>query len=121
MNATPPNREQSTYWNEQAGPRWVALEDQLNTQLEPFGIAVANELGLGPGDRVLDVGCGGGATSRMLAERVRPGNVVGIDISAPMIARARERGAGLENLRFEKSDAQSFAFAANSYDTIFSR
>ncbi len=56
----------------------------------------------------------------MLAERVRPGQVVGIDISAPLLARARQRGEGIDNLRFELADAQTFAFSGASYDTIFS-
>ena len=119
--ASAPNADQATYWNEQGGPRWVAMESALDAQLEPFGVAVATKLGLAAGERVLDVGCGGGATSLMLAERVRPGQVVGVDISAPLLARARQRAAGIANLRFEDADAQSFAFPAGSYDAIFSR
>jgi SAM-dependent methyltransferase len=97
------------------------MERDLNAVLEPFGIAVASKLGLVSGERVIDVGCGAGATSRMLAERVRPGQVVGIDISGPLLERARQRGEGIENLRFENADAQTFAFPAASYDTVFSR
>ena len=113
-NDTQPNREQASYWNEQGGPRWVAMQRDLDAQLEPFGIVVADKLGLVSGERVLDVGCGAGATSLMLAERVRPGQVVGIDISGPLLARARERGATIENLRFEHADAQTFAFSGRS-------
>jgi SAM-dependent methyltransferase len=121
MNDPQPNRDQATYWNEQGGPRWVAMERDLDAELEPFGIVVASKLGLVSGERVLDVGCGAGATSRMLAERVRPGQVVGIDISGPLLERARQRGEGIENLRFENADAQTFVFPAASYDTVFSR
>lgn len=113
--------DQATYWNEQGGPRWVAMQRDLDAQLEPYGIAVANRLGLAPGERVLDVGCGAGATSLWLAERVRPGQVLGIDISAPLLARARERAEGIANLRFEHADAQTFAFPAGSHDAVFSR
>jgi len=97
------------------------MQRDLDAQLEPFGVAVVSKLGLVSGERVLDVGCGAGATSLMLAERVRPGPVVGIDISAPLLERARQRGEGIENLRFENADAQTFAFSAESYDTVFSR
>jgi len=121
MDDTHPNRDQANYWNDQGGPRWVANQRELDAELEPLGIAVADELGLVSGERVLDVGCGAGATSLMLAERVRPGQVVGIDISDPLIARARQRGAAIENLRFERADAQTFAFSEGSYDTLFSR
>ena len=100
MNDTQPNRDQARYWNEQAGPRWVAMERDLDAQLEPFGIAVMGRIGLFSDQRVLEVGCGAGATSVALAERVQPGQVVGIDISGPLVARARQRGEGIENLRF---------------------
>jgi SAM-dependent methyltransferase len=115
------NRDQAAYWNERAGARWVANQRDLDAQLEPFGIVVMARLALGSGDRVLDVGCGAGATSLMLSERVRPGLVVGLDISAPMLARARERGAAIDNLRFEQADAQTFAFSGPPYDALFSR
>src|SRR5690349_18215347 len=91
-NDAQPNREQASYWNEQAGPRWLASQRDLDAQLEPYGVELASKLGVSVGERVLDVGCGAGATSLMLAERVRPGQVVGIDISLPLLARARERG-----------------------------
>ena len=115
------NQDQATYWNEQGGARWVALERDLDAQLEPYGSAVASILGLASGDRVLDVGCGAGATSLMLAMRVRPGQVLGVDISAPLLERARQRAEGIENLRFEDADAQTFTFAAGSHDVVFSR
>jgi SAM-dependent methyltransferase len=118
---TQPNEAQARYWNEQAGPTWVAMQRDLDAELEPFGVALLAKLGLGAGECVLDVGCGAGATSLMLAERTRPGQVLGVDICAPLLARARERAVTVENLRFEQADAQTFAFAAASFDSIFSR
>jgi SAM-dependent methyltransferase len=76
------------------------------------------------GRRVLDVGCGCGATSLALAAAVGPsGGVLGVDISAPMLARARERAAvaGVAHARFEAADAQTHAFPPASFDTLFSR
>jgi SAM-dependent methyltransferase len=121
MNDSQPNHEQATFWNEQGGPRWVEMGRQLDAQLEPFGLEVARRLGLAAGERVLDVGCGAGATSLMLAERVKQGQVVGVDISAPLVERARARGKGVENVRFELADAQTFAFTGEPYDVVFSR
>src|SRR5262245_36204077 len=99
MSDPDPNREQAEYWNDHAGPKWVAMQEQLDAQLEPLGLAVAEQLGPRPGERVLDVGCGAGATSLALAARVAPGEVVGVDLSAPLLARARARAAGVANVR----------------------
>lgn len=116
-----PNREQAVYWNEQAGPKWVALQEQLDAQLEPSGRVVMDALELGAGMRVLDVGCGAGATSLALAERVAPGEVVGLDISAPLLERARARATRAASLRFEQADAQTFPFGDPTFDAVFSR
>ncbi len=121
MDSDEPNREQAIYWDEQAGPRWVAAERHMDAQLEPLGVAAMDALGLAPGERVLDVGCGAGATSLAIAERVRPGEVVGLDISGSLLARARERAAGIDSVRFERGDAQTFAFEGRTFDAIFSR
>jgi SAM-dependent methyltransferase len=77
-----------------------------------------------PGERVLDVGCGCGATSRALAALVGPtGSVHGVDISAPLRARATAlaREAGLANVRFTNADAQTHSFEPGSVDVVFSR
>jgi SAM-dependent methyltransferase len=121
QNETSPNRDQASYWNDRAGPCWVAMEQNLDAQLAPFGIAVMDRLALARGERALDVGCGAGATSLALAERVAPGQVVGVDISAPLLERARQRAAAVPNLSFELADAQTFAFPPGVYDVIFSR
>lgn len=122
--ATGPNAEQVAYWNQQAGPKWVAYEAMLDEQIEPIGRAVMDRAGVAPGEDVLDVGCGCGQTALQLAERVgASGSVTGIDISAPMLARARERAAqrGLRNLRFVEADAQQTRLGEGVFDLVFSR
>jgi SAM-dependent methyltransferase len=124
MEATGPNAEQIEYWNEKAAPTWVGQNERLDAMLAPFGLAVMERARPAAGERVLDVGCGVGQTSLQLAARVGPtGSVLGVDISTPMLARARERARaeGVSNLRFENADAQTFAFTPSSVDLIFSR
>jgi SAM-dependent methyltransferase len=72
---------------------------------------------------VLDVGCGAGQTSCEAARAAAPGQVLGIDLSAPLLERARERTAaeGLENLTFVLGDAQVHPFAPGHYDVAISR
>jgi SAM-dependent methyltransferase len=119
-----PNEEQIRYWNEQAGARWVAFSDQLDFQLGPFGRTAMDRARLEPGARVLDVGCGCGVTTIELAHRVGPnGHVVGLDVSGPMLERARARAAaaGLANVAFEQADAQSYSPRHARFDRVFSR
>lgn len=123
LAAQGPNAEQITYWNE-TGTKWVQLHDLLDAQLQSLGRRTMDAAGLGTGQRVLDVGCGCGATSLDLARRVGPtGTVTGIDISSVMLGRARARAteAGAANLHFENADAQTHAFAPASFERVFSR
>jgi SAM-dependent methyltransferase len=120
----PSNAQQAEYWNEVAGPRWVDLQERLDAQLGPLGEAMLVRATLAPGDRVLDVGCGCGASSLQAAERVAPGgSVVGLDLSAPMLRRARERAsaAGVASLVFERADVQTRAFSSGSAEVVISR
>ena len=122
--AAGPNAEQIAYWNQQAGPKWVAYERMLDEQIAPIGLAGMDRARVAPGENVLDVGCGCGQTSLQLAERVGArGSVTGVDISAPMLARARERAGelGLRNLRFLEADVQEAKLGEQAFDLVFSR
>jgi SAM-dependent methyltransferase len=118
-----PNAEQATYWNETGGPTWVALQERIDAQIAPIGLEAIERAAPRPGERCLDVGCGCGETSIQLAERVGPkGQVLGVDLSGPMLERARERAAE-KNVpaEFERADAQIHVFAPGRFDLVFSR
>lgn len=74
-------------------------------------------------DRVLDIGCGAGQTTREAGLVAIEGGVVGVDTSAEMLEIARRRcaEAGLRNVGFELGDAQSHSFPAASFDLCISR
>lgn len=117
-----PNAGQIAYWNEVAGSTWVEAQDPLDRQLAPLGAAAMAALRPAAGERILDVGCGAGATSLALAQAVGPqGSVIGLDISAPLLAQARRRAGEAANLAFLEADAQSYPFEAGSFDAVFSR
>jgi SAM-dependent methyltransferase len=124
LAATGPNAEQITFWNETAAPRWLNGQQALDTQLAPLGREALERARLVAGERVLDVGCGCGHTTLELAARVGPrGAVTGIDISAPLLARARARvqAAGLANVKLLNADAQVTPLGENAFDLVFSR
>lgn len=76
-----------------------------------------------PGEAALDVGCGCGATVLELTRRVGPsGRVHGVDISAQMLGRARERVAagGFANVALTLADAAAHAFPPRGFDLVFS-
>lgn len=117
-----PNAEQIEYWNEQAGPRWVALQEGTDAMLEPLGREALDVAAPAPGESALDVGCGCGQTVLELAERVgASGRVLGLDPSATMLDRARGRAGALAQVRFEVGDAQTHAFGDERFDLVFSR
>jgi len=124
MATTQTNDEQIAYWNEKAGPKWVGMQERLDAQLERFNDAVFERAGLRPGDHVLDIGCGCGATTLAAAQRVSPGGAAtGADISRPMLERARQRAreAGIGNVNFIEADAQTYAFPQAAFDAVISR
>ena len=79
--------------------------------------------GIGGTSRVLDVGCGNGKLTRLAARRARRGQVTGLDLSGPMLARARARAAeeGIGNVTFEQGDAQVYPLAPGGFDVAVSR
>ncbi|MBV8450333.1 MAG: class I SAM-dependent methyltransferase [Hyphomicrobiales bacterium] len=118
------NAAQIEHWNGPAGETWVKLQTRLDAQLAPLGHLAMDGAGLRPGESVLDVGCGTGATTLELSRRVSPnGKVVGIDISRPMLSFARQRleAAGFPQTRFEEGDAQTRRLSEGGFDLVFSR
>src|ERR1700730_6773734 len=90
-----PNAGQAQYWNSPATAPWVTLQDLLDALFAQLARAALDPAQPLPGEHVLDVGCGCGATVLELARRVgATGHVTGVDISAPMLARAQSRVNG---------------------------
>ena len=117
------NEAQIAEWNGILGQRWVAFQPQLDRMIEAFGAAALRAAAAQPGERVLDIGCGCGSSSLALAQAVGPqGRVLGVDISQPMLAVARQRSAsaGAGSLSFCEADASAIDLPAGQ-DLLFSR
>ncbi|RQX15719.1 SAM-dependent methyltransferase [Micromonospora ureilytica] len=78
---------------------------------------------VGPRDRVLDIGCGTGQSTREAARAATAGSAVGVDLAAPMLERARQLSddQGLTNITYQQADAQVHRFPPTYYDVCISR
>jgi SAM-dependent methyltransferase len=116
------NAAQAELWNGDLGRKWAEEQDDLDKMLAPLGMGGIAKANFAPGENVVDIGCGCGATSLAIAEKVRPGGrVLGVDISAPMLERAQSRAGAIANATFTLADASIYKFAPSSADVIFSR
>src|SRR3954452_2790891 len=118
--------EQNAYqvadWNGQSGERWVANQARLDAILAGFGQAAIEAAAPATGEHVLDVGCGAGASSLALAARVGAGGqVLGVDISEPLIGRTRALAPQDTPALFRVADASSAELPEGAFDILFSR
>jgi len=115
-----PTPAQPAYWNGPTADRRAASWQLLERADAESTAAVLRLAAPRAGERVLDIGCGAGATTLLLREHVVPGGAVtGIDVSAPILAVARERAAGT-GVTFVEADASSHAFRPE-LDLLFSQ
>lgn len=114
--------DQATYWNEGGGRRWVSNLDRVERMLAPLADELLRHAAPTPGEAVIDVGCGGGLTSKAFAEAVGPtGEVLGLDVSTVILEVARARFPAEPNLRFVAGDAGSMPLPSAHYDLVTSR
>src|ERR1700757_1418499 len=116
------NQDQHARWNGADGEFWVRHQDILDRVLAPINDPLLTFAAPEPGSSVLDVGCGCGALTLEVAHRVGPsGHVTGIDISEPMLGRAKERLRGFRNASLRLGDAASLPLDAAGAALIVSR
>jgi SAM-dependent methyltransferase len=117
------NTRQAEAWNGHEGRHWADHADRYDAMAAGLNAPLFAAAAIAERDRVLDVGCGTGWPTRLAARRASQGAVTGIDISAPMLARARAAAAeaGLTNVTFVHGDAQVYPLPVASYDLAISR
>ncbi len=116
------NADQIAYWNGPAGQRWTDRQASQDVLLAPVSEILIDRAAVGAGERIIDVGCGCGTIAMALAQRTGPaGHVLGVDISAPMLARARQVAPAGVPVEFVLADATVYPFEPESFDLLVSR
>jgi SAM-dependent methyltransferase len=116
------NADQIAYWNGPGGRHWADRQQTQDIVLGPVSEILIDRAKVKAGERIIDVGCGCGATTIALARKVGPaGHVFGIDISAPMLARAREIAPADLPADFVLADATIYPFDPARFDLLVSR
>ncbi len=118
------NVEQAEAWDGPDGEFWAAHQARFDATISPHHAQLMAAAAIVPGERVLDIGCGNGLTSRDAARAAgERGEVLGVDLSGPMLARAAQsaKDEGLGNVRFEQGDAQVYRFPEDTFDLVMSR
>lgn len=115
------NDEQREFWD-RFSTVWVNQQNDLDGLMANVLSGVLDRAALKPGQTVLDVGCGTGTSSLLAAAAVEPkGHVLGVDISEPMLRRARANAKNVSNVAFETADAAEAALGDGRFDAVISR
>jgi SAM-dependent methyltransferase len=121
--ADPSNEGMVGAWDGKEGAFFTAhaerVDESLAASTRPFLEAAAVQAD----ERVLDVGCGTGQTTRECARAALNGTALGVDLSSQMLALARDTAAaeGLTNVEFRQADAQIHPFDTAGFDVVVSR
>ena len=123
VHVDPSNAEQLRAWDGEEGAYWADKAEYFERALaayhDPFFAAAA----VGVADRILDVGCGTGLTTRDAARSATSGSALGVDLSSRMIEHARSRAVaeGIGNVSYEQVDAQIHPFEPRTFDVAISQ
>jgi SAM-dependent methyltransferase len=117
------NEEQAEYWNGDEAVHWLEYEDRYDVLLSPFVDPILRAASVAAADRVVDIGCGCGSTTRAAAKIALDGSALGVDISRPLLGRAAERAEAenLSNIAFRNLDVQTGDLGNSCFDVAVSR
>jgi SAM-dependent methyltransferase len=117
------NVEQAAAWDGEEGARWAEQAARYDAAVRPHTRHLQRAAQIQPAERIVDVGCGCGKSTREAARLAPAGRALGLDLSSQMLALARERSRaeGLRNVSFERADAQVYPFEPGGFDLAISR
>jgi SAM-dependent methyltransferase len=119
----PSNADQLRAWDGDEGAYWAEHADYFDRSVAAYHEKLMVTAAITDRDRVLDIGCGTGQTTRDAARAATSGSALGVDLSAQMVELARRRAAeeGVDNASFEQVDAQIHPFPPAALDVAISR
>jgi len=123
MDDTIVNVEQAEGWNGDEGTSWAREWQHYDASIRVYQQVMQAAADITDGEVVLDVGCGNGQSTRAAAQATPSGRVLGVDLSSPMLDRARELAfaQGLDNVELLRADAQVHPFEPGAFDLALSR
>ena len=118
------NKDQKAFWSGKGGEIWVTKQDSMDIMLSPLGEEAIKKLNLSSNENVLDIGCGCGSTTISIANEIlNNGTISGIDISVPMIEKAKRsvNDLSISNIDFFVKDVQTENLGKNIFSSAYSR
>ena len=116
------NTEQSEYWNEKSGPKWVKYDDAMNERFSIITNELFSKANIKDSEKVLDIGCGGGETTFQASKLLNNnGHVVGADISETLLDHAKSKFSNIDIIDFINCDVQNYPFKKNYFNKVISR
>ena len=117
------NADMARAWDGEEGDQWTQFADEYDNTNRSIWARFLETDPIDRADRVLDIGCGCGQSTRDAARLAHEGSALGVDLSSSMLEVARRRAAseGVPNVEFRRADAQVHAFGPGSFDAVISR
>lgn len=117
------NADMARAWDGEEGDQWTQFADEYDNTNRSIWARFLETDPIGRADRVLDIGCGCGQSTRDAARLAHEGSALGVDLSSSMLAVARRRAIaeGVLNVEFRQADAQVYAFDPGTFDVAISR
>jgi SAM-dependent methyltransferase len=121
--ADPSNADMVGAWDGNEGAFWVKRAQRFDETLAGLQHRFLAAAAIRRSDRVLDVGCGNGKSTRDAARIASDGSALGVDLSSQMLryARSAATSEGVDNVEFRHADAQIHEFEPESFDLVISR
>ncbi len=114
--------DQYKYWNEKLVTYWLKYDNEINRKFINITNTLFSNINIKENSKILDIGCGSGNISKIISEKVgRKGEVLGIDISKPMLKLFNKTTKDIKNIRSMQIDIQKYIFEKKLFNYAISR